>query len=126
MEGPDGPLGVLLQIVEVRRVVAVRHSVQNAQMNLERLLHLVEDAPDAACRRVAGRLLHLAIAEQVYVELGPDLLQRLRQGHAVIVRALLDGIRSQVIRQYLAEYRAVVGRSEERRVGKECRSRWSP
>ena len=32
----------------------------------------------------------------------------------------------QYIRQILTAIKGEIGRSEERRVGKECRSRWSP
>ena len=41
----------------------------------------------------------------------------------------IGGINSEVVEdddQVLALARATKGRSEERRVGKECRSRWSP
>ena len=41
--------------------------------------------------------------------------------------ALLDTVDSSIALQFIQNVRATLGdRSEERRVGKECRSRWSP
>src|SRR3712207_8577398 len=37
-----------------------------------------------------------------------------------------DAVRTRFVVRYLDAVSEVVGRSEERRVGKECRSRWSP
>src|SRR3989441_10288579 len=49
-------------------------------------------------------------------------IQRSEQGEGV--RFMLSG---RIEAEYLSELRRLVeGRSEERRVGKECRSRWSP
>src|SRR3712207_2802322 len=48
---------------------------------------------------------------------------------AVVVLALLEAVRAQLMQRVATwiEHRvAPEGRSEERRVGKECRSRWSP
>ena len=40
---PIGRCGVLLQVVEVRRVVPVGDAVEDAEMDLHRLLDLIED-----------------------------------------------------------------------------------
>ena len=58
MEGADRTLGVLLKIVEVRRAVAVQHAVEDAQVDFQRFLDLVEDPPDAFGRRIARGLFH--------------------------------------------------------------------
>ena len=40
--------------------------------------------------------------------------------------ALMENAAMLAVRDALAQGQTTVGRSEERRVGKECRSRWSP
>ena len=75
VEGADRALRVLLQVVEVRRAVAVLQAVEDREVHLERLLERVEHAADA--RRVvrAGELADVTIGDHVDVELGPDDVQ---------------------------------------------------
>ena len=40
--------------------------------------------------------------------------------------ALIDTVYACYFEVYLRKIKSIIGRSEERRVGKECRSRWSP
>ena len=56
----------------------------------------------------------------------PEILAALRPGHALL---LDDGKVRLIVEENSpdrAVTRVVIGKSEERRVGKECRSRWSP
>ena len=75
VEGADGAPGIVLQIVEERRVVAIAHAFQDRQVELERLLDGVEDAAHAIGRRIAGELLDAAVGQQKDVELRTDALQ---------------------------------------------------
>ena len=66
----------------------------------------------------------LALATQGY-----DLMDRKRN---ILVREMMQlidraaGIQDRISAAYAEAYEALKKRSEERRVGKECRSRWSP
>src|SRR5258708_30571314 len=74
-----------------------------------------------------GQLLVLAAPPDVWLELGPMVSQAVRPAATrtssiavPAVRALARRVLGTMPGQWTA------GRSEERRVGKECRSRWSP
>ena len=56
---------------------------------------------------------------------GLMLAKFLRRAGELGVRRALGASKREIFKQLLIEA-GVVGRSEERRVGKECRSRWSP
>src|SRR4029077_1646811 len=90
MEGADRPLRVHLKIVEIRRGIPVRDAVQNAQMDLQRFLNLVEDPPYTGGIRTAGSFLDLAIGEHINIKFRADELQRLRQGESLKQRGRLD------------------------------------
>jgi hypothetical protein len=79
VEGSDGALRVLLEVVEIRGVVAVVDAVENRQVELHQLLEVVKDP--AQRRRVvaAGQRFHRAIRQEVDVELRTVSLDRLRQ-----------------------------------------------
>ncbi len=79
MECTHRPLSVFLQVVEVGSVIPIGDAVEDAKMQFERLLNLIEDAPDAGSACVAGHLLRLAITEEIDVKLGTQLLQSLRK-----------------------------------------------
>src|SRR3712207_2724130 len=66
---------------------------------------------------MGGHLLYPAIDPKRPASLSPKAVQLLRQ------EVGFDGV---IITDDLAMEGARQGRSEERRVGKECRSRWSP
>src|SRR5256885_6431728 len=56
-----------------------------------------------------------------------ELLEFLHHGgRQVLHRAQASGLARQFLQYFAAPFGVVRGRSEERRVGKECRSRWSP
>ena len=44
----------------------------------------------------------------------------------ILDKLSIDFLRSQVLKNAYGNNDTVIARSEERRVGKECRSRWSP
>ena len=83
---PIGPLRILLKVVEVRRVIPVGDSVQDAQVEFQRFLNLVEDPPDHAASALPAVFLHFTIAEQVDVQFGTDEFQRLRQCESLLQR----------------------------------------
>src|SRR5206468_4585264 len=61
VEGADRALGISLEIVEVRRLVAVLHAVEHRQVNLHRLLDAVKDPPDGRRLGGAGQLGDVAV-----------------------------------------------------------------
>jgi hypothetical protein len=79
MERAHGALGVLLEIPEVRRVVAVVDAVEDGQVQLHQLLDVVEHAPDRRDLVAGGQLLDRPIGQEVNVELGPDVLDPSRK-----------------------------------------------
>ena len=70
VEGADRTLRVFLEVVEVRRAVAVGDSVHDGKVDLEHLVHAVEHA--AQRRRIVGggQRRDLAVGAEVHVELG--------------------------------------------------------
>ena len=86
VEGADGPAGVVLQVVEVRRLVAVLHAVEDRQVDLHRLLDAVEDPPDRRRLVGAGEGADIAVGRQVDVELGPPPAHHLRKRRAQVAR----------------------------------------
>ena len=84
---PIGLLRVLLEVVEERRLVALGDAVEDREVDLQRLLDLVEHAADA--RRPPGRetiASGLRSASRIDVELGPDALHGLREQQAEVAR----------------------------------------
>ena len=67
MECPDGTQRLLLKIVEVWRCIPVQDSVQNAEMEFQRLFHLVEHASDAARGGIPRCLFHVAVSQKIQV-----------------------------------------------------------
>src|SRR5258708_38576033 len=63
-------------------------------------------------------------------ELGPLSLQQFPSGHSNLTYLLQFGSKELILRRppFGSKVKTAhdMGRSEERRVGKECRSRWSP
>jgi len=84
VERSHGTLSIFLQVVEVGSVVPVADAVEDAEMQFERLLNLIENAPDTGRASVAGHLLHLAITQEIDVKLGTQLLQSLCKRQAVL------------------------------------------
>ena len=79
VEGADRALGVALEIVEVRRLVAVLHAVEDRQVDLHRLLDPVEDPPDRRRLGGAGQPGDVAVGREIDVELRPPPAHQLRQ-----------------------------------------------
>ena len=91
VEGADRLLRVLLQVVEERRLVALGDAGEDREVDLERLLDLVEDAAEPGGRRVREDRVGLLVGEQDDVELRPEALHELRQHQAVgACRAVLQ------------------------------------
>jgi hypothetical protein len=111
VERPDGPLGVLFQVIEVRREEPVADPVENAQVDLEQLLHPVEDASDR--RRIVGpgQLAHVAIGDEIDVEFGPDGAHDTRQQ-----RAEVRGVRFIASRQVRSQKLLQVGQGVDRAI----------
>src|SRR3989441_5584572 len=81
------------------------------------------DGPDVAGYAVA----HAAADEGEILNLGVAPRHRRRGVGRALVERTLDGLRSRGVSVVYLEVRESNAlRSEERRVGKECRSRWSP
>ena len=72
MKGRDRLLRVSLEVVEVRRPIALVHALENGKVDLERLLDLLEHAPQAAGGRVGHGVLGAAVVEQVEIYLRSD------------------------------------------------------
>src|SRR5574337_1484183 len=68
--------------------------------------------------------VHEAICQEA-AELDVDLIVMASHGHSGIARLLMGSVAEHVL-QSADRPILIVRRSEERRVGKECRSRWSP
>src|SRR5207245_11510782 len=79
VEGPDGTLGVLLQVVEKRCAEPFSNAIQDAEVQLKRLFNLIEDAAEALCPKIARNLLYFAITEKINIQLRTNQLQALRQ-----------------------------------------------
>ena len=80
---PDRLLRVLLEVVEERRLVALGHAGEDREVDLERLLDLVEDAAQSRGRRIRDDRVGLLVGEQDDVELRAEALHELRQHQAV-------------------------------------------
>src|SRR3712207_9116070 len=71
--------------------------------------------------RITGKLAEFAPrAKFVHIDIDPAEISKNVPAHIPIV-----GDAKNVLARLVREYRSL-SRSEERRVGKECRSRWSP
>ena len=112
VEGADGPLRVLLQVAEVRRLVAVADAVQDGEVDLHQLLDLMEHSPDGGHFLAPREMLHGAVGEEVHVELGAVALDDPRERGGE--RAGLDGggVDAAVPHQEVAHTRHVVARLE--------------
>ena len=92
---------------------------------MEELLPLVYDE----LRRLARGYLHRERAEhtlQSTALVHEAYLRLIDQNVEWQSRAHFFGIAAQMMRRILVDHARARSRSEERRVGKECRSRWSP
>ena len=114
MEGPDGPLGVVEQVGKVRRPVAVVDAVHDAEVDLERLLHVEEDAPDRGRLLARRERLNGPVRDEVDVELGAEVLDQRRE-----LRAEAPALRSEALTievcvtgQVIAQERRIVPRRE--------------
>ncbi len=84
MECTYRPLRVFLQVVEVRCLVPVCDAVEDAQVKFQRFFHLVENAPDARSTNIPSHFFRLAVAQEVNVQLRPQLLESLGESQAVL------------------------------------------
>src|SRR6516225_9342480 len=61
----DGTLRIFLQVIEKRRVVPVCDPIEDAQVQFEGLLNLIENTPAACSLDIASYFLCLTITEEV-------------------------------------------------------------
>lgn len=103
MEGADRALGIELEIVEERRLVAGRHALEDRQVQFQHLLDGIEDAPHAGRLRRGGERFDVAVGGDVEVEFRPDLLDHPRQGEGggtqfqPAQRAVQDGAQNRCV-----------------------------
>src|SRR2546425_12766247 len=81
--------------------------------------------------RVVHRILEPALMEvgnpKFFVQVGQDVFPARRRSDLISGLKLLDGfVHFPLEGPHLGQSVMTANRSEERRVGKECRSRWSP
>ena len=105
---PIGRCGVLLQVVEVRRLVAIVDPVEDGKVQLQQLLDIVEDATQRRRFVAARQLLDGAIGEQVDVELRAVPLDGARQRRGQRAGRGARVLAIQVPQQELAQHRHVV------------------
>ena len=74
---PIGPLGVLLQVREEGRIVAIADAVEDGEVDLHQLFDIMEDPADGCDFVAPGELLDRPVGEEVDVELRPEVLDRL-------------------------------------------------
>src|SRR5258708_34382259 len=87
-------------------------------LNLGNVLELVDDGPGG------GSFAHQELVAQVHQAVGHVLTQPRDEVESLLKKQL--GKRNGDVASVANEFAAQSLRSEERRVGKECRSRWSP
>src|SRR5256886_6444728 len=117
----DGELQA--QTPKLRGLVAERTGALAAEV--ERLKREKHDCPEAEQRVVLSE--QLSRAESAYVkELQATLNDVLPEAFATVREACRRLVGSEVVVTGHSLKWDMVPRSEERRVGKECRSRWSP
>ena len=108
MEGADRSLGIFLQVIEKRCLVARLHAFQDREVQFEGFLHRIEYAAGHVGGRIAGDFLNPSIGQQVQVEFGPHPLEHAGQPQGRSVRRVE---RSQRI-HHAAQHRRVVPRME--------------
>ncbi|MNL21402.1 hypothetical protein D3C87_1426900 [compost metagenome] len=99
----------MLQVVEVRRRLALAHAFQNAQMHLDGFLGLVEQAADRRRRGVTRKLFDLAVRQHVDIQFRPDVGDDARQPDAYPGRRL-GGVQVPVDVQEVLQQRHVMRR----------------
>ena len=109
VESSNGPLGIFLQVVEIRSIVAVGNAIQNAEMKFQRFFDLIENPSEEIRVDVAGHCFHLPVTEEVDIELRPQLFQSLGERHAVVSGIRGDAADGQVAGEKLTQNGAVVG-----------------
>src|SRR4029077_7040288 len=97
----DRALRIFLEIVKKRRLKTILNAFQHRKMQLENLLHRVEDSAHDIGLGPARQFLDPLVGDQVKVEFRTDALQRLRK--------LQSGVRA-VLRSYRRCQRAQHGR----------------
>src|SRR5215471_11663922 len=107
MKGADWTLGVFLKVVKIGCLKPVGNCIKNAQVQLQRLLHLIEDATNAIGGNVARYFFDLAIAKEENIDLGPDEFYGFGQLQCIL-SGRPDAARSQqMTSQELTQHRIV-------------------
>src|SRR2546425_8037016 len=77
------------------------------------------------CRRVSELPARADLAKQIRVWVKEHAVDRVRERTGAPTEQDIEVVREETVNELLQNVK-IVDRSEERRVGKECRSRWSP
>ncbi len=82
VEGADRPLRILLEVVEERRLVTILDAFEDGEVQLEQLLHRIEDAARHIRHRIAGHGFDPPVRHDVDVELRPHALDQVARAAA--------------------------------------------
>ena len=121
--------GGLFDLNATLPLMAIQFLILMAVLNaiLYKPLGAAIDERDAYVRNAkAGAAERLAKAEKLAADYEQSLADTRREARSVIEAAQADAQKIAAEKQGAAQQEAAAQRSEERRVGKECRSRWSP
>src|SRR5258705_12245805 len=79
MERPDRTLGIFLEIVEERRVIAILDTFQDGEMEFQNLFDRIEDPPNHVSFGVSRHLLDVAAGHQIEIEFEAHPLDDMRE-----------------------------------------------
>src|SRR5690348_3687006 len=112
VKSTNGPLSVFLQVIEVRGVIPVCDAVEDAQMQFERLLNLIEDTTDASPTDVTGKLFRFPVTQKINVKFRTKQLQSLSKRQSKLPRLLINVAGRQMCGQEFTQDRSEEHTSE--------------
>ena len=104
---PIGPPRVVLEVVEIRRVVALVHALEDREVDLHQVLDAVEDAPDVLGVQLARHRLDRPVDEQIDIQFGPDLADGPRERDTVVLRLQRAGLDRQMLLEVSSQPRRI-------------------
>src|SRR5438067_3883882 len=108
----DRAARIIFEVVEIRCVVALVHSLEESEMDLHQVIEAVENAPNVFGIEVASHLFHCAIHYQINVQLRTDLSDGAGQSHSVVLWLERTALLRQMLLQVRAQQRCVELRFE--------------